>query len=67
MALNNDPPINLSDALCAEYDLQLLLQNLLQHLLLQINYKWVKAHQNELLATKETIYDPFQRHVQLNI
>jgi hypothetical protein len=57
--------INISDYLIADYDLAILLRQLITKSPAIIDYVWVKSHQDEL-PTGETIHGPFLRHVQLN-
>ena len=59
-------PMNISETMCAEYDLWVLLWELLDSIPTQVEIKWVKGHQNEN-ANKELIHGPFLRDVQLNI
>jgi hypothetical protein len=57
--------INIGDYLIADYDLAVLLRQLLTKSPATIEYVWVKSHQDEL-PTGEIIHGPFLRHVQLN-
>lgn len=59
-------PINISETMKAEYDLQSLLHLILKEIPITITYKWIKGHQDQL-STGEKIYGPFTRPVQTNI
>ena len=67
MASNKEPPINISETLAAEYDLQQLIHHIGEKTPIDINYKWIKSHQDTLKTTGEKIYGPFSREVQLNL
>ena len=57
--------INIHDYLIADYDLAVLLRQLITTSPATIEYVWVRSHQDEL-PTGEIIHGPFFRHVQLN-
>ena len=67
MATNTSPPVNISETIVPEYDLQALLHKIQNLFMGTIRYKWVRGHQDELKETKEKIHGPFQQEVQLNI
>ena len=67
MAKSVDPPINVSETMEPEYDLKILLQDLLEICPIKICHEWIKAHQNEDKETKKKIFGPFQRNFQFNI
>ena len=59
-------PLNISETNTHEYDLWTLLYQLKTAAPLNLSYKWIKGHQDQL-KTGEKIYGPFTRPVQLNI
>ena len=67
MANKQEDPINISDTLKFEYDLQGLLHQIKHLLPVTVKYQWVKAHQDELTTSRQKIFGPFQRHVEMNI
>ena len=67
MAETSEPPINISETLVPEYDLKILLQEILQICPIHITYEWIKGHQDEEKETRRKIFGPFPQKVQLNI
>lgn len=59
MATEMNPPINISETMVPEYDLQHLLHSLQQLLQVKITYTWIKGHQDEIKDTRQKCMDPF--------
>ena len=59
-------PLNISETNTQDYDLWTLLWQLRQASTVNITYKWIKGHQDQL-KTGGKIFGPFSREVQLNI
>ena len=66
MCSNKNPCLNISETLQAEYDLQLLIQQVAQACYVNIEFQWIKGHQDELKCGTK-IYGPFSKVVQANI
>ena len=67
MANNLDPPINTSETIVPEYDLQALIHKIKAITMVPIQYIWIKGHQDEDKSTGMKIFGPFPRPVELNI
>ena len=59
-------PMNISETLVAEYDIWVMLWEIIDVIPMTIEVKWICGHQNEN-EKNEIIHGPFTREVQLNI
>ena len=59
-------PMNISETMVPEYDLWVLLWELIDAIPIKIKIQWIKGHQNEN-EKNEIIHGPFLREAQLNI
>ena len=59
-------PMNISETMVPEYDLWVLLWELIDAIPIKIKIQWIKGHQNEN-EKNEIIHGPFSREAQLNI
>ena len=66
MANNYQTPINITETLQPEYDLQVLLHQIIELIPVNIQFTWVKGHQDQN-SQGETIHGPFLREIYANI